>query len=197
MVSEAAGAASRRWFIVTLVAVRGLARAAAPLSVRLEGEWLRLSARGFRFMHPKALDRLRDGAPVTVDLLATLLADGRSTVVRRAAGRFVWSYDLWEEKFAVVRTLPEKRTVSRLSAEAAEAWCVENLPVHVAGLAPERDFWVRVEARVEERKETPPLVGSSGISLGALIEIFSRTSGVQPTRPTLEAGPFRLANLRR
>jgi len=172
--------------------------AAGALSLKWDGDQLRISAVPFRFLQGKVLEQLRDGAPVTVDMQTSLLVNNRAAVFRRALGRFVFSYDLWEEKFAVVRLLPERRSASRLTKEAAETWALENLPVSTSGLAPGRDFWVRIELIIEDRKDPPPLVTSGGgISLAALIELFSRTSRPQPPRPTAEAGPFRLQDLKR
>lgn len=190
----------RRRFLVPAAAALAAARAAiaaGPLSVRLEGENLRVSAANFSFLHGKVLERLHDGATVTIDMQTSLLVDNKKAVFRRALGRFVFSYDLWEEKYAVARLVPERRSISRLTREAAENWALENLPVSVAGLTSDRDFWVRVELLIEDRRDPPPLVSSSGgISLAALIEIFSRTSRPQPPRPQAESGPYRLSALK-
>jgi hypothetical protein len=190
----------RRFFVPLAAAVAAprVAFAAGPLSVKLEGEQLRVSAANFSFLQGKALERLHDGATVTIDMQTSLLVDNRASVFRRALGRFVFSYDLWEEKYAVARLVPERRTASRMTREAAENWALENLPVSVAGLNPDRDFWVRVELLIEDRRDPPPLVsGSGGISLGALIELFSRTSRPQQPRPQAESGPFRLSGLKK
>ncbi len=191
----------RRRFLIPAAAAAAAARAGlagGPLSVKLDGEQLRVSAVSFSYLQGKLVERLHDGATVTVDMQISLLVDNRTSVFRRALGRFVFSYDLWEEKYAVARLLPERRTVSRLTREAAERWALENLPVPVSGLAPDRDFWVRVELLIEDRREPPPLVSSSGgISLAALIELFSRTSRPQQPRPQAESGPFRLSGLKK
>ncbi len=170
---------------------------AAGLDARLTPEGVVVSAVGLPFLRGKALERLHDGGGVTADLLLSLSTSAVGSPVRRAVGRFVVSYDLWEEKFAVTRTLPSKRSVSRLAGAAAEAWCLENLPLAVDGIAPARDFWLKLEIRLDERKPQSAVRGDSGISLTGLVEIFSRTARAQQPNWLMEAGPLRLSNLKR
>jgi hypothetical protein len=183
-----------------LLAVLGAAwtaATAADLEARLNSEGLRVSAPRLHFLQARTLERLKDGGTVAADLQLSIWVDSKSFFFRRAAGRFAISYDLWEEKFAVTRLLPSRRSITHLSAAAAEAWCVENLPVPLEGLAPERDFWIRLELRTEDLKDQPAIVSEPGISLTSLIEIFSRNARAQQPRWQLEAGPLRLANLRK
>ncbi len=170
---------------------------AGELELRLNGDGLRVSAPRLRFLQGKALERLRDGAAVTANLQYSILVDARSTVFRRTVGSFVVSFDLWEEKFAVARLLPTRLSASHLSMSAAEGWCMDNLPIPVDGLAPTRDFWLKLELRLDDSRSQPAISGDPGISLNALIEIFSRSARVQQPRWQLDGGPFRLANLRK
>src|SRR5688572_32088372 len=41
-------------------------------------------------------------------------------------------------------------------------------------LTPQRRFWVRLELRAEDPRETASVVGDQGINITRLIEIFSR-----------------------
>ena len=56
------------------------------------------------------LERLHDGAAVTYVLSLTGGPDAASARWGRAEGRFVLSYDLWEEKFSVVHASGARRT---------------------------------------------------------------------------------------
>ncbi len=186
--------------LLRCLAILGLAGGTAfggDLNVHLNSEGLVAAAPNLHFLQGKALDRLRDGGMVTADLQLLLLTDAKTQTFRRAAGRFVISYDLWEEKFAITRALPSRRSVSRLGVSAAETWCVDNLPLAIDGLAPDRDFWLRLELRMDDRKAQITSPGDAGISLTGLVEIFSRTARAQQPKWLFEAGPFRLANLRK
>lgn len=116
--------------------------------------------------------------------------------MRRGFERFVISYDLWEEKFSVTRMRSQHASASRLSARAAEEWCVSNMSFPAAGLPPDRDLWIRLDVRPQEEKERSN--SDDPLSLANLIEIFSR-SGRQQQSSHLraEAGPLRLPDLKR
>lgn len=148
-----------------------------------------VSAPGLRFLEGSALDRLKNGVSVSFDFQLSLLDEGDRAPLRRAFERFTFSYDLWEERFSVVRR-GVLRQASRLSAAAAEAWCLDNLAVPVAGLAAERRILVRLELRVTGSREDKP-----ALSLAALIDLFSRPARGHDLRWTLETPPLRLAEL--
>jgi hypothetical protein len=103
------------------------------------------------------------------------------------------SYDVWEEKFSVVRVRDFRRSGMRLSATSAESWCLENLFVPAASLQAGQQLWARLEIRTVETRE--PLSADSGINLATLIEIFSRPSRPEQDRWSLESAPFQLASL--
>jgi len=114
------------------------------------------------------------------------------------------SYDLWEEKFSVSKLGPPRKSAAHLSAEAAEAWCLEQLPMDVSGLNGSEKFWVRLEIRAQDPKENEPLFSRGGkitesgsISLNPIIEIFSRPATAAQTPTSTEAGPFTLDDVRR
>ncbi len=126
----------------------------------------------------------------------SLSLDGNRSILRRLPERFVLSYDLWEEKFSVTRLGGSPRTAARLSAQGAEAWCLESLAISTSGIAPDKPFWVRLDLRAVDPRDQESVVGDSGISLTRLIETFSRPARAQQPHWTLERGPLRLADLK-
>ncbi|MDX1983463.1 MAG: hypothetical protein SFV51_24540 [Bryobacteraceae bacterium] len=161
------------------------------------GSDLRVSAPSLRFLSGAVLDRLRNGAAVGFDFQLSLRAG--ASVLRRSPHRFVFSYDLWEERFSVARlargTL-ERKNISHLTQNAAESWCLENLLVLTDGLDPARLLNVHLEVRAEEPRDNSPIAGDSGISLTGLIEIFSRPARPHVARWNLTQGPLRLNDIR-
>ena len=105
--------------------------------------------------------------------------------------RFVFSYDLWEEKFAVTRLEPSPRAISHLSAAAAEAWCLDSLMIPTGNLPADRPFWVSLTYRAESPGQRG-VSDNSGLTLGGLVDIFSRRNQRQPVSGSRNAGPFRL-----
>lgn len=167
------------------------------LVARLVNGHLRVSAPKLHFLTGKLLERLHNGAPVALAFQLTLATDSALNVWGRDVARFVVSYDLWEEKFAITRLGRPPGSVSHLSAEAAEAWCLEALSLPVAGLAPDKAFWLKLEGRVENPGEEAGQESETSISLARLVELFSRRSRQQQERWTAQAGPLRLADLRK
>lgn len=169
---------------------------AQSLNVRLEADQLKISAPQLRFLTGEAMQRLRDGA--TVPYVFELYATGGRYGARlaHAAYRFVVSYDLWEEKFAVTRINGSLRSVSHLSSSAAERWCLDSLTLPANGLNPNESLTVTLDYRAEESSR-PETADNSGFTLGGLIDIFSRRNQKQPLRGSRQSGPFRLSDLRK
>ena len=166
------------------------------LIVRRSGDLIRVTAPRLHFITGKALQRLRDGAAVPFDFQLNIAAGARSNVIERAFERFTVSYDVWEEKFSVVRLRDFRKSASNLSANAAESWCLENILAGTANLPANRELWARLEVRSAEPKEPSSPYADPGISITTLIGIFSR-----PPRPTqdhwaFESAAFRLADLK-
>ncbi len=160
---------------------------------------IRISAPGLHFLTGKSLSRLRDGVPVPFDfqLVISAVPNGpaaRDNVVARSLERFTISYDVWEEKFSVVRIRDFRRSGMRLSAASAESWCVDNITIPAVGLPAGQQLRARLEIRTAESKE--PLAAASGINLATLIEIFSRPSRPQQDRWTVDSAPFQLSDLK-
>ena len=170
---------------------------AQSLNVRLDGDQLKIGAPQLRLLTGDALQRLRDGASVTY-VFETVITSGRNgDRLAQATFRFVFSYDLWEEKYAVTRVGSPPRSVSHLSAPGAEAWCLDLIRVPLAGISAQTPFWVSLEYRTEEPQRPADNGDNSGFTLGSLIDIFSRRTLKQEARGSRDAGPFRLADLRR
>lgn len=195
------GITRRSWLLAGLAipASRVLAAfAPAALSVTWDGDSIFISAPHLHFLTGKSLERLKDGAPVVFLSQVTVATDpAYRTTFRRLPERFVVSYDLWEERFAVTRLSGLPRSISHLTAAAAEAWCLESMALSAAGMEPRRQFWLRFELRAADPKEEAAVVGEPGINITRMIEVFSRRARAEQPGWTLDAGPLRLADLRR
>lgn len=172
-------------------------RAGERLTVAWDGDDLHVAWPELHFLTGNPLKRLKDGDSVVFLTQLTLTTDNFSTILRRAPERFVFSYDLWEEKFSVAKLGPGHRTASLLVAPAAEAWCLDNVAISSTGLRGDRPFWVRFELRAAESKDEAAVLGEPGINLTRLIEIFSRRPRDQQPHWSADAGPLRLGELKR
>jgi hypothetical protein len=188
----------RSWLLAGLgVGVSGL-RGAENLAVSFDGDNLRVAAPGLRFLVGKPLERLKEAATVTYLSQLTLLSDSRGTVLKRSPiERLVVSYDLWQEKFSVTIPGGGKRSVFGVTAPQAESWCVENLAISTTGLPADKPFWLRFDLRTNDRRDLGSVVGESGLSLGSLIDLFSRKTSAGDLSWTRHDGPFRLLELPR
>lgn len=167
------------------------------IAVRLEADQLRVSAPGVRFLSGPALQRLENGATVIFPIQLTLLTGRKDFARHRAAARFAVSFDLWEERFSVTRLGSPRRSASHLTAAAAESWCLENLPIPVAGLDGGMIFWVRLEVRAEPSVLDATEEDNSSFSLARLVELFSRPIPRGEPSWREESGPLRLAELKK
>ena len=166
---------------------------AQSLGARTEGDRLRVVLSGVRFLSGDALKKLHDGVPVSyVFRLSAQTSRFGSTLVK-SEYRFVISYDIFEEKFQVSRIRPTPRVLSHLSLAAAEAACVDILELPTQSINSTKPFWLRWEYEAEESKQAE----NSEVSLGGLVEIFSRKTAKEPSRGVVESGPFILSNLPR
>jgi hypothetical protein len=172
----------------------GWSLAAPRLLIRREGNQLHISAPQIRFLNGKSLEQLKNGANVGF-LSQITLSSPENSVLSRKVDRFVVSYDLWEEKFSATRLGPPVQTSARMNVPATEAWCLDELAPIPAALASTRPFWLKLELRAEDPKESAAIVGEPGINLTRLVEIFSRPPRNQQQRWTETAGPMRLQDL--
>lgn len=184
------------WLLLLLALVLCPDVGAQVLQARLDGSRLYATAPQLRLLADRVLVRLRNGASVSFHFqLAAVPASGGKPL-SEASDLFILSFDLWEERFAIVQSGASRRTASHLSAQAAEAWCLENLPVPVPAVVPDTPFILRLEVRADEpERDSPPDTGS-GLSLAGLIDVFSRKAKEPPLRWSAISGPIRLADLK-
>jgi hypothetical protein len=172
--------------------------AAQTLIPRPNGDSIRVAAPRLHFLTGRPLERLKNGAAVSYAGRLTLFVNTNTQVLAVTFARFGFSYDLWEEKFSVSRLgVDPKPSASHLSSSAAESWCLEQMAVPLAGLPPDRPFWLRLEIRAEDEKDSSGGIPDPGLMLTKLIEIFSRPVQTQQPRWVAEAGPHRLADLKK
>jgi hypothetical protein len=192
---------TRRGFVGWLLPACGVCLSMAAdgdgLHVRLASERIRVAVPQLRFIAGKPLERLRNGAPVPFAFQLAISTDHWASVLDRDIERFVLSYDLWEERFSIAKMGHPRRSVSHLTARAAETWCVDELSVAPGRIADEQSFWVRLEVRAENPAEQAALERQESVSLTRLIEMFSRRARGEQSRWVAEAGPLRLAELRK
>ena len=183
----------RTWLAAAFILGVQTSGIAQSLNPRIDGDRLRVAVEGVRFLSGEALRKLRDGVPVTYTFRLTALNSRYGSTVAKAEYRFVISYDIFEEKFQVSRERPTVRVVSHLTLAAAEAVCLEALELPLRSINASRSFWLRWDYEAEEAAQTD----NSEVSLGGLVEIFSRTTKKEPTQGVVESGPFVLSNLPR
>ena len=130
---------------------------AQTLTVRAVSDALHVRASGLGFITGPVLARLQDGRSVRVDFELTVLEKPNGATITTAQQSFNLSFDLWEQRFAVTRIGPMPRSISHLTARAAEAWCLDNVTVPLTALGRigrDTPFWVRVDYRVQDRAST-------------------------------------------
>jgi hypothetical protein len=173
----------------------------SPLQAHLDGDFLHISAPHLSFLNGKTLERLKDGMSVAfVGQLSISSVPNAVVQDARSIARFAFSYDIWEERFSVSRfgdRPGQHRSISHLSAQAAEAWCLENLMLDRSLVPADRPFYVQLDLRADDPQDQLGIVGDTGINITRLIEIFSRPVKSNQQRWLRTAGPFKLADLRK
>ena len=96
----------------------------------------------------------------------------------------------------MVRLRDFRKSASKLSANAAESWCLENLLARASTLGG-RELWARLEVRSAEPKEPSPFpMPIRGSASPALIGIFSRPPRPAQDHWAFESAAFHLADLK-
>ncbi|HWF10199.1 MAG TPA: hypothetical protein VG297_17150 [Bryobacteraceae bacterium] len=191
---------TRRLLTVVLLAGGVPLGAADSLAVHLDGDYLRVSLPHVDFLKGKPLDRLKDGASVAfIGKISITLSPNSLNSVTQAVARFAMSYDIWEERFSVTKfQSPEnKRPIAHLTEQAAENWCLDNLVIDRGLLPPDKPFYVQLEWRAEDPKDQLGVIGDPGINLTRLVEYLGRPPRSPEERRLYNAGPFRLADLKK
>lgn len=174
----------------------GLGVSGEELLVRGASGEVHVATPRLHFLTGKSLERLHDGALVPFDFQLSIAAGSKTNVVARSVERFTVSYDVWQEKFSVIRLRDFRKSNLSLSSTAAESWSLDNIFVPAAVLPADRQLWARLEIRsVDLRDQTAP-VRDPNISIATLIEIFSRNPRPQQDHWSFESAAFRLADLK-
>jgi|SRR5579862_601610 len=163
---------------------------------------LDFSAPRFHFLTGRPLEHLKNAEQVLFAFNLTLWSGTHTHEFQKSQSKFALSYDLIEEKFQVVKLGTPRKTTSRLTATAAEAWCLQEISADVSGLSPADPLWVRLEISAQDGKDRASLlkggnISDAGISLvDGLIDLLSKPQESLP-HWTLETGPITLNDLRR
>ncbi|HUP03136.1 MAG TPA: hypothetical protein VMU19_04060 [Bryobacteraceae bacterium] len=184
----------RRWLLAGAALPLSLAHGEESIHVSYDGETVRPVAPNLHFLTGKALERLKDADTVTYIATLLLLTVDQSEALTQIYGKFVLSYDILEEKFKAVVSEPATRSRAGMSAAQAEAWCLDNLAIKTAGLAPDRLFFLRLEVRAAGPKEQFDNVMANPVR--SLLDMLSRKAGPgeQHWGP-FESRPLRLNDL--
>lgn len=180
---------------VAIPFLRGWAPTA--LALRDDDGVLRVAAPNLHFLEGKALRRLQDGAGLVFSLQLSLSSDQFRTVSRRQVDRFVVSFDLWEEKYAVVRLGAARQQASHLTREAAERWLFDHSGVPLYGLPADAAHWVRAELRADDPRDAGRFLLDPSVTLARLVEWFGRPQRGEAQRWNMEQGPFYPGQLER
>jgi hypothetical protein len=170
--------------------------ASDDLFVRRSLADLHVVAPRLHFLTGKTLQRLHDGAEAPFDFQLTILAGNKNNVIARAVERFVVSYDVWQDKFAVMRMSDFRKAAMSATPNAAETWCVDNISVPALKVPTGQDLWARLEIRGVDQKNQSSPVSDSGISLIGLVELFSRPPRPQQDHWALETAAFHIDALK-
>lgn len=170
------------------------------LRPRLAGETLRVSSANLRLLSGRPLESLKNGSTVTFDFQLAALSETRM-VQARTFERFVFSYDLWEERFSVVQltardTRQARASAASLAADAAEQWCIERLILPTTSIDRAKPVRLRLEVRADEPRRTGRAGEEPPVSLATLIDLFSRPARREQRYWVLETPGFRLDTLK-
>lgn len=185
-----------RSLLVSGLALLAAAVPAEQLMLDLRGDALFASARQLDLIQPRLLHQLKNGGTVAFDFHLALWVDTRNTVSRRSFERFVVSYDLWEEKFAVASLRKPQVRITGLASGAISNWCLQQVAVPTPRLEAANKVWVRLDVRAAEGRRELEMAGDEGLSLHNLVELLSRPGRAGEARWTLESGAVTLATLR-
>ena len=173
-----------------LAAVR-LTAQSEPLVVERDGSNLRFSAPRLHLLEGKPLEQLHNGASVTYLFELTLAPQLESAPVARLSGRFIFSFDLWEEKFTVVQADPPGRSAAQITGQAAVAWCVDSMLLSTQSLSPEQTFVIKLDCSTITEESGGGGPNNSALTLAGLVDVFSRKSRNPQPHWLAVAGPLK------
>jgi hypothetical protein len=169
---------------------------AESLKAQLVGEQIQFVASEFHFLSEESNQRLHDGATVIYAFRINVSASKNGDAVLALTYHCVFSYDIFEEKYRMVRLEPGFRSASHLTEPAARELCIRSLEVPAAKLQSTKTFWITIEYRLEEAPASRSK-GDSRSLLDTLVDIFSQRSRKAPPSDALRGGPFRLEDMRK
>jgi hypothetical protein len=191
------------WLVLTFLGGMATAMVAEELVLRAQGNRLDFQTPGLHYLTGRSLARMKNSEALAFDFQVKLASGSKTNIVRDSTARFIISYALWEEgekRFNIVKVLPSrKKAPGLMTANEAEAWCVQEMSLDVNGIPGNEKLFAHMEIRGDGERERPLFSkpDDDGISLRGLIDRFSRLP--QATQPhwELEAGPLTLEQLRR
>jgi hypothetical protein len=189
------------WVLFAFLGGIAAAVGAEELLLRAQGTRLDFTAPRIHYLTGRALTRLHRGEGVAFDIQVTLSAGSQSNTIRKNTAQFLISYDVWGERFQVAKVLPDIKKVDRLTANEAEAWCIQEMSMEISGVASNQPLWAHMDIRAEGEREQPLFgrgnITDNGISLTSLIERFSKLPPATQPHWSLDTGPVTLEQLRR
>jgi len=169
---------------------------AESLKAQLIGEQIQFIAPEFHFLSEESTQRLHDGATVIYAFRVNVSTTKNGDAMLALTYHCVFSYDILEEKYRVVRQEPGFRSASHLTEPAARELCIRSLEVPAARLQATSAFWITIEYRQEEPQAARSSADSRSL-LDTLVDIFSQRSRKSPPSDSLRGGPFRLDEMRK
>jgi hypothetical protein len=193
------------WLILTFVAGIAFAMVSEELMLKWRNNRLELAlSPHVHFLGGKPLELLHNAAAVPFNFNVTVWSGSKDHVFARKFDQFVISYDLWNEKFSILKTQSPRRGSGLLTQAEAESWCYEQMAMELPGISDTEPLWLRFEIRAEDGKDAlfgkrgaRGSVNESGISLTGLIELFSKPAQQQSHWGPYENGPFTLDEVKR
>ena len=180
------------WVVLAFLSGFALAMWAEEVLLNWHDNRLEFSAPRVHFLEEgNPMQLLHNAEAVPFGFQVTLWSGNHNHIFERLHDEFVVSYNLWEEKYMVVKTQSPARKIEHLTASDAEKWCWQQMTLDVSSIPPDEPLWVRVDVRAEDDKGSPLFgrgVSESGISLTTLIDLFSRP----PRRGQTHWGPYDL-----
>lgn len=189
-------------YIILLFFLAGIPRIdlwaqSKPLAVEIEKNSLKISARQLHFLSDKELEKLHNGLTVPMVMNITVVADHSQNPLYQAQERFVFSFDLWEEKYSVYHSPPDGKYVSHLSAAGAEEWCLKNTRIPLDSIPDQTSFVVHLECFIDENNGDRNSEDTSGLTFAGIIEYLSRRKSESPHHWKINTGFLRLDDLKR
>jgi len=153
---------------------------AQSLTARVDRDQLHIVSPRVHFLTGEALNRLRDGATVVYALQLTVRGERAGKALARTEERFAVSYDLWEEKFAITKLGQSPRSVSHLSAAAAEAWCVENTAIPIGVLPGDAAIAILGDTATHARLSAGARASAARLSVDAHVTALEQVFATAP-----------------